>query len=89
MYTAIKAEIGPDVPDGLIAHLVLSVEQGLRHVMVWDDPANWEHFRTSRVEPAVRRVLASAGVDAPSAAPGITELELVDVWIPAHGRVPA
>lgn len=83
IYAAVKAEIGPDVPEGLITQLVLRVEHGLRHVMVWDKPANWERFRTSRVEPAVGRVLASAGARAPSAAPEITTLDLVDVWIPA------
>lgn len=83
IYAAIKAEIGPDVPDGLITQLVLRVEHGLRHVMVWDTPEHWEQFQAARVEPAVDKVLAAAGITAPRETPVITTLDLVDVWGPA------
>jgi hypothetical protein len=87
LYNAVQAEIGRSAPEGLILHLVLQVEHRLRHVMIWDNPEDWERFRTGRVEPAVRKVLASAGIPEPPARPDISPLELVDVWIP--GAVPA
>jgi hypothetical protein len=87
MYAAVKGAIGPAVPEGLIVQLVVQAEHGLRHVMVWEAREHWERFRTSRVEPAVRQVLASSGISAPSAAPAITPVRLVDVWVP--GPVPA
>jgi hypothetical protein len=83
IYAAVKAAIGPEVPHGLVTQLVIRVEHGLQHLMVWDEPASWDHFRTSRVEPAVRRVLNAAGVQAPTTAPEITTLDLVDLWVPA------
>ena len=82
MYAAVKAEIGPTAPVGLTAQLVLQVEHGLRHVMIWDSRDDWEEFRAARVEPAVRKVLTSAGIAAPTTAPAITPLQLVDIWIP-------
>lgn len=84
MYAAVKAEIGPAVPAGLITQLVVQVERGLRHIMVWESSEQWERFRTTRVEPAVEKVLASSGISAPPAAPAITTLRLVDVWTPRH-----
>jgi hypothetical protein len=86
IYAAVKAEIGPAVPAGLITQIVLQVERGLRHVMVWDSREDWERFRTIRVEPAVEKVLTSAGIPAPRERPAITTLDLVDVWGP--GPVP-
>ena len=86
MYAAVKAAIGPTVPVGLTAQLVLQVESGLRHVMIWNSRDDWEKFRSARVEPAVLKVLSSAGIPAPTEAPAITPLQLVDIWIP--GTVP-
>lgn len=86
IYAAVKAEIGPAVPAGLITQIVVQVERGLRHTMVWDSRQHWELFRTTRVEPAVEKVLASAGIPAPRETPAITTLDLVDVW--ASGPVP-
>jgi hypothetical protein len=86
IYAAVKAEIGPDVPAGLIAQIVLQVEQGLRHIMVWNTREDWELFSSTRVDPAVDKVLAAAGISAQREAPEITRLDLVDVWAP--GPVP-
>lgn len=86
IYAAVKAEIGPDVPAGLIAQIVLQVEQGLRHIMVWNTSEDWELFSSTRVDPAVEKVLAAAGISAQREAPAITRLDLVDVWAP--GPVP-
>jgi hypothetical protein len=86
IYAAVKAEIGPDVPAGLIAQVVLQVEHGLRHIMVWNTPEDWELFSSTRVDPAVDKVLAAAGISAPRETPAITRLDLVDVWAP--GPVP-
>jgi hypothetical protein len=83
IYAAVKAEIGPSVPEGLIAQLVLQVEHGLRHIMVWDTPEHWAQFRDARVEPAVAKVLAAARITAARETPVITTLDLVDVWTPA------
>jgi hypothetical protein len=83
IYAAVKSEIGPAAPDGLIAQLVLQVEHGLRHVMVWETSEHWERFQTDRVEPAVDKVLAAAGITALREAPVITTLDLLDVWAPA------
>jgi hypothetical protein len=82
IYAAVKAEIGPDVPTGLIAQLVLQVEQGLRHIMVWNTPEDWELFSRTRVDPAVDKVLAATGISAQREVPAITTLDLVDVWAP-------
>lgn len=84
IYAAVKAEIGPAAPAGLIAQIVLRVEHGLRHMMIWHTWQEWDEFRAARVEPAVRKVLTARDIPVPSDPPAITRLDLIDIWIPAQ-----
>ena len=81
MYRQVKARIGDDQPNGLIAHLVVQSEGGLRHIGVWDSEADWRRFHDTRVEPAVQAVLRVAGFTEMPPDPPVEELELVDIWI--------
>ena len=83
IYAAVKAEIGPAAPRGLVTQLVLQIDHGLRHMMIWNTREEWEEFRIARVEPAVRKVLTSRGIPAPADPPAIVPLNLVDLWAPA------
>jgi hypothetical protein len=82
MYAAVQAAMGADVPDGLVAHLVVAIPDGLRHTSIWASREAWERFRSERVEPAVRQVLARAGIPANTEPPVEDELDLVDLWAP-------
>ena len=80
MYAKVKAEIGEDQPQGLIAQLVSKLETGgLRHITVWESKEQWERFQAERVGPAVGKVLAGMGISEPPGCPAVTEMELVDV----------
>ena len=61
VYRQIKEEIGEDVPRGLLVHLVLETQEGLRYVDVWESQADCERFFDERVHPAVDRVFARVG----------------------------
>ena len=81
MYREVKQAIGDELPEGLVVHLVVQAESGLRHIEVWDSKEDWDRFHDERVEPAVHQVLAAAGfTQMPPDAP-IEELGLVDVWM--------
>ena len=81
MYRRVKAAIGEERPAGLVAHLVVHVDGGLRHIGVWDSQQDWQRFHDNRVEPAVHAVLRAAGFTQMPPDPPVQELELVDVWI--------
>lgn len=81
VYQQIKTAIGDERPKGLVAHLVLEVEGGLRHIDVWDSQDDWERFHDERVEPAVHAVLSAAGFTEMPPEPPVHELKLVDVWL--------
>ncbi len=84
IYGKVKAEIGEDQPDGLIAQLVFKLDAGgLRHIIVWESKEEWERFQAERVGPAVGRVLAGMGISDPPARPAVTEMDLVDVFTTA------
>ena len=83
MYQQVKAAIGDEPPKGLVAHLVVRVEGGLRHIGVWDSQEDWQRFHDERVEPAVHTVLTTAGFTEMPPDPPVHDLKLIDVWLGA------
>lgn len=80
LYRRVRAEIGDEQPKGLVVHMVLKGERGLRHIGVWESREDWERFRDERVGPAVGRAFAAAGLQQQPPRPAEQELQLVDVW---------
>ncbi len=80
MYAKIKALL-PTQADGLIAHIAVEHEGGLRYTDVWENEAAWITFRDGFVEPAVGEVLAGYGLPHSHDLVVFNELELVDAWL--------
>jgi hypothetical protein len=81
IYSMIKAKLGSAAPAGLIAHLVITRDAGLRYVDVWETEEAWIQFRDEQVEPAVTAVLAGFGIPHDHS-PVVTEqVEVIDVWL--------
>ena len=49
IYARIKEGLGPERPTGLIAHLTLQIENGLRYIDVWQSKDDFEAFAESRL----------------------------------------
>lgn len=81
MYRQVKTAIGDEKPKGLVAHLVVQTDRGLRHIGVWDSEEDWQRFHDERSEPAVHAVLTAAGFTDMPPDPPVEELTLIDVWI--------
>ncbi len=81
IYALIKAELGESPPPGMVAHLVLVREGGLRYVDVWDSEASWTQFRDERVEPAVSAVLGRFGIPHEHSQVVVEEIEVIDAWL--------
>jgi len=79
MYEQVKAQIGEEQPKGLVLHLVVKREAGLRHFNVWESRQEWERFQQEKVAPAVTKVLAANGVTEPPPRPEAQEMDLVDI----------
>jgi hypothetical protein len=58
-YAEIRSEIGDEVPNGLVTHLAIRRDMGLRYIDVWDTEADWERFRDERVSPAVQKMMST------------------------------
>ena len=78
MYQEVKRLIGDEPANGMLAHLVMRSESGLRHLEVWDSEAACHQFRQQRVAPAVHTVLKAAGFTEMPEEPVLEELDLVD-----------
>jgi hypothetical protein len=83
MYRQVKAAIGDEQPKGLVVHVVVQTDGGLRHIGVWDSKEDWQRFHDERVEPAVHTVLTGLGFTELPPDPPVQELRLVDVWVGA------
>ena len=82
LYQEIRAGISELHPKGLVVHLVVKTESGLRHTNVWESQADWDRFRDEQVMPSLVRALTAAGID-PSLVPPSQDLEVVDVVVGA------
>jgi hypothetical protein len=83
MYRKVREFIGDEQPKGLVAHVVIRGDHGLRHIGVWNSQADWQRFNDERVRPAVHAVLTAAGFAKMPPDPPIQELDLIDVWLGA------
>jgi len=81
MYGQIKARLGDQPPKGLVAHVVLTRDGGLRYVDVWETQADWERFRDEEVEPAVDAVLSAIGLPHDHSLVHTEEVTIVDAWL--------
>jgi hypothetical protein len=78
MYARVSEAVGDEQPKGLLAHLVVEIDGGLRHIGVWDSAEDWQRFHDERVEPAIHAVLTAAGFTTMPPEPTVDELKLVD-----------
>jgi catechol 2,3-dioxygenase-like lactoylglutathione lyase family enzyme len=81
--TELRAATGGGTPEGLVVHLVVRRNGGLRYIDVWDSEAHWRRFHDECIGPAVRKVMAARGMTRPAGAPPYQPMELIDVWVPA------
>jgi hypothetical protein len=79
-YAEVRAELGDASPKGLITHLVLRQDGGLRYIDVWDTEADWERFRDERVNPAVLKMMAGHGITPPATPLPMQVVEVVHAW---------
>jgi heme-degrading monooxygenase HmoA len=83
IYGRIKEGLGPEQPPGLIAHLALQVENGLRYIDVWETKDDFEAFAESRLHPVVHPILEGMlGFVPPE--PSHTVLDVIDAWTDRH-----
>jgi hypothetical protein len=79
IYARIKEGLGPERPPGLIAHLTLQIENGLRYIDVWQSKDDFEAFAEGRLHPVVHPILVDTlGFVPPE--PTHTILDVVDAW---------
>jgi hypothetical protein len=81
IYGLIKEKLGDVTPAGLVAHVVIEREGGLRYVDVWETEAAWNTFRDERVEPVVAEVLAGLGIPHDHSIVVTNEVTIVDAWL--------
>jgi hypothetical protein len=83
IYGRIKAGLGTQRPDGMIAHLAWRIEGGLRYVDVWESKEQSEAFADERLHPVVHPLLEELlGFVPPE--PDRVVLEVIDAWTSQH-----
>ena len=83
IYHDIRASLGDDPPAGMIVHVAMKREQGLRYVDVWESEADWDRFRTEQVEPAVAAALARRNIPMDPSLVDTQPIDVIDTWLGA------
>jgi hypothetical protein len=87
LYAKVRAGLGPETPQGLVVHLAIETEGGLRYVDVWEREQDWTAFRDGRLNPVLRDVLSSYGINVDTAEVTRESVNVIDAWLaaePAH-----
>jgi hypothetical protein len=77
----IRASIPSDPPAGMLTHVVIEQEVGLRYVDVWASFEDWERFRVEHVEPCVSEVLQEYGLPHDHDQVSVTEVTVLSTWL--------
>jgi len=80
VYQQIRANLGDGAPEGLVVHVVIETEKGLRYVDVWESEQAFRTFVETRLHPAVATALAHAGVSR-RPEPQSHPISVREVWI--------
>ena len=80
VYRQIRAELGDEPPAGLVVHVVMETEKGLRYLDVWESQEAHSAFVETKLHPIVGRVLARAGVARPAEEPRREPVRVREVW---------
>lgn len=80
-YAEVRAALGDEVPKGLVAHLALRRERGLRYIDVWESEADWDRFHEDRLRPVVTAMMARHGMTPPAVPLPTQPIEVVDAWL--------
>jgi hypothetical protein len=81
-HRAVRKQVGPEAPDGLLVHLVFQRGEELEFIDVWDTEHDWERFWSERLGPAVQAVQSDHGAAAaPLAAVSSTPIQVVDLLV--------
>lgn len=81
IYGQIREKLPSEPPEGLIAHVVIKRDGGLRYVDVWESEADWDRFRWEQVEPLVAEVLSSHGLPHDHSLVTIDQIDVVETWL--------
>ena len=86
IYAEIAAELGPEPPDGLIAHVARLTDDGhLEYLDVWESEAACERFTEERLHPVVGRALARHQIRV-AGEPPRQPVDVVHVWTQTASR---
>lgn len=80
MYGKIRALLPAQPPAGMISHVVIKRDAGLRYVDVWESETAWQTFMDEIGEPAVEKVLAGYGLPHEHSQVTLDEIDVIDVW---------
>jgi len=81
IYGEIRERLGDEPPKGLVTHVAMKRENGLRYVDVWETRADWERFRDDKVEPAVSAVLSDLGIPHDHTMVQTEDVEVIHTWV--------
>ncbi len=80
-HRAVREQLGDQVPEGLLVHLVFQRDGGLEFIDVWESAQDCERFQSEQLGPAVEAVQRGRGAGRAPPAVASTPIEVVDLLV--------
>ncbi len=81
IYARVREKVGEEPPKGLIMHLVVKRDDGLRYIDVWESKAAFEQAFEGRIHSKVHEAFEEVGFQ-PDDHVQPEQLEIVHLWTP-------
>src|SRR5271157_2803426 len=89
-HRAVRKQVGPEAPEGLLVHLVFQRGEQLEFIDVWKTEQDWECFQAERLGPALQAARSNQGAGAAPPAPvSSTQIQVVDLLVGSADAVAA
>lgn len=87
-YREVRARLGDTPPAGLVSHVVIEREQGLRFIDVWESEAAWRSFHDDTLMPILTSVMAERGIVPDRSKVTYESVTAVDTWVQIPAQQP-
>lgn len=87
-YGQVRARMGDTPPAGLVSHVVIEREEGLRFLDVWESEDEWRAFHDNTLIPILSSVFADNGITPDASKVTHEHVNVVDAWVQAPAQLP-
>ena len=80
-HRAVRQQVGPEAPAGLLVHMVFLRGGELEFIDVWESEQDWERFESKSLGPVIQAMQTQSRAEAAPTGSSSTQIEVVDLLV--------